>query len=47
LHSGRALYYLPSMRKFNYEVTGTDLAQYGARDLQSLFNQRKVAVPTD
>jgi hypothetical protein len=47
LHSGRALYYLPSMRKFNYEVTGTDLAQYGARDLQSLFNQRKVAVHTD
>jgi hypothetical protein len=47
LNSGRTLYYLPSMRKFNYEVTGTDLAQYGARDLQSLFNQRKVAAHTD
>jgi hypothetical protein len=41
---GRTLYYLPTIRKFNYEVNGTDLAQYGALDLQSLFDQRKVPV---
>lgn len=34
---GRHLYYLPAMRKFNYEATGVDLAEYGARDLRCLL----------
>jgi len=43
---GWALYYLPTMRQFNYEANGTDLARYGALDLQSLFDQRKAPVYT-
>ena len=34
---GRHLYYLPAMRKFNYEATGVDLAEYGALDLRCLL----------
>jgi len=34
---GRHLYYLPAMRKFNYEATGVDLAEYGARYLRCLL----------
>jgi hypothetical protein len=34
---GRHLYYLPAMHKFNYEATGVDLAEYGARDLRCLL----------
>ena len=39
LDDGRALYYLPTMRRFNYMVTGIDLAEYGARDIECLFRR--------
>ena len=45
---GRHLYYLPAMRKFNYEATGIDLAEYGARDLRCLLaNSKCPATPAD
>jgi len=37
IDDGRHLYYLPAMRKFNYEETGVDLAEYGARDLRCVL----------
>jgi hypothetical protein len=44
LEDGRSLFYLPTMRRFNYMVTGTDLAQFGARDVECLFHRAEPAV---
>ena len=43
VENGQSLYYLPTMRRFNYSVNGVDLAQYGARDMRSLLNPFKIA----
>lgn len=43
LEDGRSLYYLPTMRRFNYMVTGADLAQFGARDVECLFHRSQSA----
>jgi hypothetical protein len=37
IDDNRSLYYLPPMRKFNYDVNGVDVAEYGGHDLQSVF----------
>jgi hypothetical protein len=37
IDNGRHLYYLPALRRFNYEATGVDLVEYGARDLRCVL----------
>jgi len=44
VENGQSLYYLPTVRRFNYSVNGVDLAQYGARDMRSLFDPFKTTL---
>jgi hypothetical protein len=44
VENGQSLYYLPTVRRFNYSVNGVDLAQYGARDMRSLLDPFKTTL---
>ena len=37
LRRGDGIFYVPTIREFNYRVYGIDLVNYGARDLHALF----------
>ena len=40
LNDGFTIYYLPAIRAFNVSVYGIDVANFGARDLRAIFDER-------
>ena len=45
LAAGYSIYYLPGIREFEHHVHGIDLAQYGAKDLYSIFEAKRAEAP--